>query len=147
MITVFVYGTLRRGETNDIVLAATRHGIAPPELLGSATVKGILYDFGSYPGLIPDPGGADVFGDVYRIDPALVPVLDEIEEVYPGQQGLFLHQQIRVEPVGEGLPTPCDCLFYPITLAAAAQHRVIESGDWVVHRKNRDASPVRVALD
>jgi gamma-glutamylcyclotransferase (GGCT)/AIG2-like uncharacterized protein YtfP len=147
MITVFVYGTLRRGEANDIVSAATRHGIAAPELLGRATVKGILYDFGSYPGLIPDSSGVDVLGDVYRIDPALVPVLDEIEEVYPGQQGLFLHQQIRVEPVGDELPRPCDCLFYPITLAAAAQHLVIEGGDWVVHRKNRDASPVHVPLD
>jgi len=147
MITVFVYGTLRRGEANDIVSAATRHGIAAPELLGRATVQGILYDFGSYPGLIPDPNGGDVLGDVYRIDPALVPVLDEIEEVYPGQQGLFLHRQIRVEPFGDGLPAPCDCLFYPITLAAAAQHPAIEGGDWVVHRKNRDVSPVRVPLD
>jgi len=147
MITVFVYGTLRRGEANDIVSAATRHGIAEPELLGSATVKGVLYDFGGYPGLIPDPSGTDVLGDVYRIDPALVPVLDEIEDVYPDQQGLFLHQQIRVEPVRDGLPTPCDCLFYPITPAAAAQRLVIEGGDWVVHRKNRDASPVRVLLD
>ncbi len=144
MITVFVYGTLRRGEANDIVSAATRHGIATPELLGRATVKGILYDFGSYPGLIPDPSGVDVLGDVYRIDPALVPVLDEIEEVYPGQQGLFLHQQIRVEPLGNGLPKPCDCLFYPITPAAAAAQLAIEGGDWVVHRKNREASSVRV---
>ncbi len=50
---------------------------------GSArlTYKGRLFDFGSYPGLVLDEHGAPVRGDVYRIEDALVPVLDEIEEV------------------------------------------------------------------
>src|ERR1700730_10639910 len=118
-VAVFVYGTLRRGEANDIMQAAKSHGIAAPELLGSATVIGTLHDFGNYPGLIPNVHGGDVLGDVYRIDPALVPVLDEIEEVYPGQDGLFVHQQIRVEPTGRSLSASYDRLFYPIVPAAA----------------------------
>jgi gamma-glutamylcyclotransferase (GGCT)/AIG2-like uncharacterized protein YtfP len=43
---VFVYGTLRAGEVNDIRAAATRHGIAPPTLIGTASVRGRLFDFG-----------------------------------------------------------------------------------------------------
>ena len=78
-IHVFAYGTLRAGEANDLRVAASRRGIAEPKLIGHATLHGRLYDFGAYPGLVPDPTGTAVRGDVYRIDPGLVPVLDTIE--------------------------------------------------------------------
>ncbi|MFP3186070.1 MAG: gamma-glutamylcyclotransferase family protein, partial [Paraburkholderia sp.] len=51
MQKVFVYGTLRAGEINDISQAAARHDIAEPTLLGATTVRGYLFDFGAYPGL------------------------------------------------------------------------------------------------
>jgi gamma-glutamylcyclotransferase (GGCT)/AIG2-like uncharacterized protein YtfP len=143
MATVFVYGTLLRGEANDIVLAAQRHGIAAPQRLGPAMVRGALYDFGSYPGLVPDPHGAAVRGDVYRIDAALVPVLDEIEEVYPGQEGLFVQRRIGVEVDGSereggvGGIGRYDCLFYPVAPAATVGLPVIASGDWRAHRRAR----------
>ena len=70
---VFIYGTLRAGEINDINRAAQRHGIVRPERLGVAHVTGRLFDFGRYPGLVLDPEGAPIRGDVYRIDDALVP--------------------------------------------------------------------------
>jgi len=50
---VFVYGTLRPGEINDIVLAAKRHGIAEPTLIGTARVPGRLFDYGDWPGILP----------------------------------------------------------------------------------------------
>lgn len=37
---VFVYGTLRAGEVNDISRAAERHAIATPECIGAAHVRG-----------------------------------------------------------------------------------------------------------
>ncbi|KNH03982.1 hypothetical protein BRCH_04261 [Candidatus Burkholderia brachyanthoides] len=93
--TRIVYGTLRAGEINDINRAAgaDRHGLR----------TGRLFDFGSYPGLVLDEHGAPVRGDVYQIEDALVPVLDEIEEVYPGVEGLFprvsyrLHVHVALE--------------------------------------------------
>ena len=74
MQTVFVYGTLRAGEVNDISEAAARNDIAAPNLLGTATVRGHLFDFGSYPGLVVDEAGVDVIGDVYEIEDELVAV-------------------------------------------------------------------------
>jgi gamma-glutamylcyclotransferase (GGCT)/AIG2-like uncharacterized protein YtfP len=47
MQKVFVYGTLRAGEINDISEAAARHDIAEPTLIGTATVRGRLFDFGA----------------------------------------------------------------------------------------------------
>ena len=87
---VFVYGTLRAGESNDIHRAAERNaGVADPVLVGSGRIRGRLYDFGAYPGVVLDADASSVHGDVYRIEDTLVPVLDEIEEVVPGISGLF----------------------------------------------------------
>lgn len=130
---VFVYGTLRAGEINDINAAAARHAIAEPRFLGRAAVRGRLFDFGPYPGLVADTGAAPVIGDVYEIDDALVPVLDEIEEVYPGVQGLFLAEQVEVELEGRQMA----CLFYPVVPERAFERPEIHGGDWVAHRLAR----------
>jgi gamma-glutamylcyclotransferase (GGCT)/AIG2-like uncharacterized protein YtfP len=132
-IHVFVYGTLRAGEANDLRVAAEARGIAEPELLGSAMLHGRLYDFGAYPGLVLDPTGTAVRGDVYRIDAALVPVLDEIEEVYPGSDALFLRENHPVTLGGE----PVECIVYPVSPKHIAGRPVITGGDWVAHRLAR----------
>ena len=99
---VFVYGTLRAGEVNDINRAAARHGIATPRMDRRGARAGRLFDFGTYPGLVIDEEGAPIRGDVYRIEDALVPVLDEIEDVYPGVEGLFRSHRLHVEVDVEG---------------------------------------------
>jgi gamma-glutamylcyclotransferase (GGCT)/AIG2-like uncharacterized protein YtfP len=142
MITAFVYGTLRQGEANDIFLAAAGHGIAAPSLLGHASLRGRLYDFGDYPGLRLESDGPEVFGEVYQIDPALVPVLDEIEDIYPGREGLFVRQHTRVEVHLDGQARVFDCLFYPVSLSAAAGRPMIAGGDWVAYRLNKMAQAI-----
>jgi gamma-glutamylcyclotransferase (GGCT)/AIG2-like uncharacterized protein YtfP len=133
MQTVFVYGTLRAGEVNDISEAAARHDIAAPNLLGTATVRGHLFDFGSYPGLVVDEAGVDVKGDVYEIDDELVAVLDEIEAVYPDVGGIFLAHEVMVKVDGSAV----NCRFYPVTPGVVKGLPEIRSGDWVEHRRTR----------
>jgi gamma-glutamylcyclotransferase (GGCT)/AIG2-like uncharacterized protein YtfP len=133
MQTVFVYGTLRAGEVNDIRDAAVRNDIAEPTLLGTATVRGHLFDFGSYPGLVVDEAGVDVIGDVYEIDDALVAVLDEIEAVYPGVEDRFLAREVMLKIDGSVL----NCRFYPVTPNAVKGLPEIRSGDWVGYRSTR----------
>lgn len=134
---VFVYGTLRAGEVNDISRAAERHAIATPECIGAAHVRGRLFDFGTYPGLVIDEEGAPIRGDVYRIEDALVPVLDEIEDVYPGVEGLFRAHRLHVEVDVDGTKDRIDCLIYPVAASAVSGLPRIESGDWVTHRATR----------
>ncbi|WP_179405273.1 gamma-glutamylcyclotransferase family protein [Burkholderia guangdongensis] len=131
---VFVYGTLRAGEINDIGRAAARHGIAAPVLLGSVALAGELYDFGICPGMIAGAGGGRVWGDLYAIDDRLVPVLDEIERVYPGVDTLY--QPVEMEVELNGLRYAC--FYYPIAPHAVAGLPRIESGDWVRYRRDRD---------
>ena len=130
---VFVYGTLRAGEINDISEAAARHDIEEPTLLGTATVRGRLFDFGAYPGLVLDEVGPPVSGDVYEIDPDLIAVLDEIEQVYPGVEGLFVAHEVTLEVDGIAMA----CRFYPVTKSAVKGLPEIRSGDWVAHRRSR----------
>ncbi|WP_321896953.1 gamma-glutamylcyclotransferase family protein [Paraburkholderia heleia] len=132
---VFVYGTLRAGEINDINLAADSNAIARPRHLGLTTLAGRLFDFGSYPGMVAGSADAQstVVGDVYEIDDALLAVLDEIEQVYPGADGLFVSAEVDIEVHGERIA----CLYYPVASAAVAGRPEIAGGDWVAHRRTR----------
>ncbi|MDG0024068.1 gamma-glutamylcyclotransferase family protein [Trinickia sp. Y13] len=132
---VFVYGTLRAGEINDIWQAAARHEIAAPRLIGRSVVSGRLYDFGDYPGLVPDETAGPVSGDVYEIEDALVPVLDRIEGVQPGVDSLFKSRAIDVPVAGRLLP----CFFYPVDEPSVQGRIRIEAGDWIAYRLARDA--------
>lgn len=132
---VFVYGTLRAGEINDIGVAAARHGIQAPQLIGRAAVAGRLYDFGDYPGLVPDETAGPVRGDVYEIDEALVPVLDDIEGVKPGIDTLFKSRELVVTVAGRDLP----CFFYPVDEPSIGGRGRIEAGDWISYRLARDS--------
>ncbi|VVE15618.1 gamma-glutamylcyclotransferase family protein [Pandoraea anhela] len=139
-VHVFVYGTLRAGEINDMMRAAARHGIAAPAYVGTSMLGGRLYDFGQYPGMVLDArqaGQAEgVTGDIYRISPALIPVLDEIEAVYPGEAGLFVREVRDVMCDGAAYA----CIVYPVSESAVSQLPQISGGDWVAYRRARDAS-------
>lgn len=135
-IHVFVYGTLRAGEINDMMRAAARHGIAAPIYIGTASLGGQLYDFGRYPGMVLDAAGHGVVGDIYRIPAALIPVLDEIEAVYPGEVGLFVREMHDVACNGATYA----CIVYPVSESAVGQLPQIPGGDWVAYRRARDAN-------
>ena len=130
---VFVYGTLRLGEANDIGEVARRHGIAPPEFVGSASAIGCLHDFGSYPGLVLDDEGSAMVGEVFQIASGLLPFLDEIEEFYPGRPSLFERTVTGVKVNGEDL----DCHVYVVDRRETGSARRILGGDWVAYRIRR----------
>lgn len=77
MEKVFVYGTLRAGQSNHALL---RHAA----LLGCCQLPGgyLLYDFGRYPGAVRQPAGSVLVGEVYEVDSPTFAVLDALEE-YP----------------------------------------------------------------
>lgn len=133
MQTVFVYGTLRAGEVNDISEAAARNEIDAPNLLGRATMRGHLFDFGEYPGLIVDEGGVDIVGDVYEIDDQLVAILDAIEGIDPELEERFLAREVMLK-VDDNV---VNCRFYPVAPASVKGLPEIRSGDWVSYRATR----------
>ncbi|WP_459614696.1 gamma-glutamylcyclotransferase family protein [Bordetella sp. 2513F-2] len=134
-IYVFVYGTLRSGEINDLAQAAAARGLPAPRLAGTARVPGRLVDFGDWPGLLPTQDGSTVQGEIYEVDPALVELMDEIEEYTPGRPCCF----VRRDVVAQGTAGAVACQYYPIDPAFRAQARDIGADDWVSYRRSRDA--------
>jgi gamma-glutamylcyclotransferase (GGCT)/AIG2-like uncharacterized protein YtfP len=61
--SLFVYGTLRRGEMRHAILE--RHGA---RLLGEGRIEGTLVDLGPHPGLIGVPRKEPVVGEIYAVD-------------------------------------------------------------------------------
>jgi gamma-glutamylcyclotransferase (GGCT)/AIG2-like uncharacterized protein YtfP len=120
---VFVYGTLRAGEINDINLAADRHDRASASSghVAAGSAVRLRHVSGHGGGHVDDAAirvgstRARVVGDVYEID-ALLAVLDEIERVYPGVDGLFVSEGGEPRTGGERV----DCVYYPVAPGAAA---------------------------
>ena len=120
---VFVYGTLRRGERNDINLLQPA-----PRYVGMGAVNGTLYQVDWYPGLVLD-GRADVqvVGEVYEIAPTLEAVLDRVEEVTAEADSEYFKRELSIDVGGHALP----CLVYEINPERVRGKRVIEGGDWI----------------
>ncbi|WCM90158.1 gamma-glutamylcyclotransferase family protein [Acidovorax sp. NCPPB 3576] len=129
---VFVYGTLRRGGSNDI----TR--LAPPAIfLGEAFVRGTLYDLGAYPGIAlhlvdsAEHGDFSVRGEIYAISPELERRLDEIEGLLPEPNGEYQKREITVLLDGQHL----ECLVYEINSEHLENAIRIAHGDWMKDRR------------
>ena len=130
---VFVYGTLRQGELRDI----TRMRPAG-RFIGRASVSGVLYHLGSYPGLVLGAAGA-VVGEVYDISAELELQLDLIEEVWPQPSGEYRKRQVLLRLVADSPAgaLELDCLVYELALERSLGRPVIASGDWQEGRQQR----------
>lgn len=141
---VFVYGTLRRGDDNDITCL-----LPSPRFVGDAVISGVMYHLGSYPGVVLGHGSAvsgvmagapsgNVIGEVYAIEPELERKLDEIEMIFPQQRDEYFKRHIRVSVDAQSL----SCVVYEINPLYAKKKPVIASGDWVKDRGARRPSLV-----
>lgn len=123
---VFVYGTLRQGDDNDITLLSPT-----PYFVGPGKVAGVMYHLGAYPGVVlTDAPQDNIVGEVYAITPELEKVLDEIEMIYPQQRDEYSKRMVVVRVGARQL----SCLFYEINPAYIIGKPVIASGDWVKGR-------------
>lgn len=124
---VFVYGTLRKGERNDITRL-----LPAPRYIGAASLPGTLYHLGDYPGLLlPREPFASlsgrVAGEVYAMEAALEQRLDEIEGILPHDRGEYAKRQCVLDVAGQQF----DCLVYEINPDQLQNRSVIAHGDWV----------------
>ena len=127
---VFVYGTLRRGQSNDITLLEPA-----PEFVAEASVGGVLYCMGWYPGLVLSREG-EVRGEVYRIDALLERELDQIEGLLPEPTGEYFKRTITVAAGGQNL----ECLLYEVnpSFLEGGMEKLAE-GDWCLFHAARFA--------
>lgn len=125
---VFVYGTLRRGGSNDI----TRLQPAPV-WVGAALLRGALYGLGPYPGMRLD-GSAEqdrpVVGEVYAVTPLLERQLDLIEGLDPDAPPADADEYAKRDVVVELAGRPLACFMYEIHPRYALPEARLPHGDW-----------------
>ena len=127
---MFAYGTLMTGFSR-------RHLLGDAHLEGEGRVRGSLYDFGEYPGVVLDDTGW-VVGELYRV-PDLAARLGRIdrEEWYdPTDEAGSPYVRIlaRVHPGGG---PSLDAWLYVYNGLPGRGFR-IDSGDWRAHVGARD---------
>jgi gamma-glutamylcyclotransferase (GGCT)/AIG2-like uncharacterized protein YtfP len=126
---LFAYGTLMTGFSR-------RHFLGAALLEGRARIRGSLYHFGEYPGLVLDDGGW-VAGELYRVPdlPARLPALDREEWCDPADEAksLYFRRTVAVHGVGAEARQAWVYAYNERFGAAASRGPRIESGDWRAH--------------
>jgi gamma-glutamylcyclotransferase (GGCT)/AIG2-like uncharacterized protein YtfP len=131
MDLLFVYGTLRRGASNDIARIAPAARYA-----GAARVRGRLYDLGSYPALLLDPAAGWVGGELYEVSAAEWPLLDALEEPVAAARpdGEYFKLTCNVEADGGAAVR---VWIYVANPAVLRLDREVAGGDWMEHARLR----------
>ena len=102
---LFIYGTLHPDRAPAEIAAAARR-LTP---IGPATIRGHLYNFGEYPGMILDDTAPTIAGELFTVpDAETFAALDAYEDFRPAEpeNSLFL----RVETTAtthDGSHQPC----------------------------------------
>ncbi|WP_433742549.1 gamma-glutamylcyclotransferase [Falsibacillus pallidus] len=125
---LFVYGTLRRHEKNHSILAKERLAAS------QAWINGTMFDTGSGYPTVELQGSSMVYGELYEINEAILPALDELEGYRDGEEGSLFNRTIcKVHTdIGE----------YEAHVYTSGNKKMnkdlIEGGDWRVHQFFRD---------
>lgn len=111
-VKLFVYGTLRKGQP-------AHHLLGGAELVARARTEACfrLIDMGGYPALVRD-GDCAVAGEIYEIDPELLPELDRYEDVPE------LYERVTLEIGGMAAET------YLLRPEHAGDRPELPGGDW-----------------
>lgn len=122
---VFAYGTLMEGFVR-------RPLLGPAIYEGPARVRGSLYDFGEYPGVVLDDGGW-VEGELYRLPDvdARLPMLDREEGYEPRDEArsLYVRRPVSVQ-LADGSSREASLYVYN---GPPGRGPRIPSGDWRAH--------------
>ncbi|MDP0499981.1 MAG: gamma-glutamylcyclotransferase family protein [Verrucomicrobiota bacterium JB022] len=118
---VFVYGTLKTGGTN-------HHYLKGQKLLGEArTEPGYrLYVVADYPGLVADRSDQEgVQGELWAVDAATLPALDELEGL---DEGLYAREPIQLQAPFDRHEVVTYYYLFPV-----AGCPTLPDGNWPVH--------------
>lgn len=132
---LFVYGTLRRSIGHAMHRWLARHA----DYEGAATFQGILYDLGSYPGVLPSSNPADrVIGEVYRLHAEahghVLRQLDAYEDYDPANVAASQYRRERRPIVMASGGQTVQAWIYLYQRSTRHTPRII-GGDYVTYRR------------
>ena len=119
---VFVYGTLRRGGSNHFRMAGA-------DFVNSGTVMGHLYAIDWYPGLVLDPAGDEIQGEICSVGPGLLADLDRFEGLSAGEIEGSEYRRVLTDVMQQNsLPTTA---FVWEWLGMTDPSQRLPDGDWL----------------
>lgn len=119
---VFVYGTLRRGGSNHFRMAGA-------EFISSGTIRGRMYRVDWYPGLILDPTGDEIHGEVYAVDTDLLSALDIFEGLSAGEIEGSEYRRVETSVVKQDSQALAAWVWEWLGIVDESQR--ISDGDWL----------------
>jgi gamma-glutamylcyclotransferase (GGCT)/AIG2-like uncharacterized protein YtfP len=134
---LFTYGTLMTGFSRRPLLGGAL-------LEGQGRIRGSLYHFGEYPGVVLDDGGW-VTGELYHVPdlPDRLPVLDREEWCDPADEprSLYVRRAVPVETAGGVVREAWMYAYNERFGPAAGRGPRVESGDWRAHLAGARGTP------
>ena len=134
---LFAYGTLMTGFSRRPLLGAA-------VLEGGGRIRGSLYHFGDYPGVVLDDRGW-VTGELYRVPDlsARLPELDAAEWCDPADEtrSLYVRRTMPVETAGGPARDAWVYAYNERFGPAASRGPRVESGDWRAHLAGARGNP------
>ena len=126
-VLLFSYGTLLPQHAPREITAL----VAKLKPVGQGSVRGVLFDFGRYPGAVLDlSSGKKIFGTVFKLpaDPGFLDELDKYEGFSPAHpsSSLFIRKRWRVT-LTDGRVLRCWIYEYNRRPGSA---RMVASGRW-----------------
>jgi gamma-glutamylcyclotransferase (GGCT)/AIG2-like uncharacterized protein YtfP len=126
---LFTYGTLMTGFSRRPLLGGAL-------LEGQGRIRGSLYHFGDYPGVVLDDGGW-VTGELYHVPDLAdrLPVLDRDEWCDPADEtrSLYMRHRVPVHAAGRVVREAWVYAYNERFGLAAGRGPRVESGDWRAH--------------
>lgn len=137
---LFVYGTLRPELVGHATTAAPVDLVKRLTAAGEATVPGLLFDLGAYPGFVPATSGREhhhdrlqpaslVVGDLLEVSEQQLATFDAYEEC-GGQDPLYRRERTTATRRRDGSRVECWIYRYCREITG---RQVIASGDYAQH--------------
>lgn len=119
---VFVYGTLRRGGSNHFRMAGA-------DFIADGTIMGRMYRIDWYPGLVLDPAGDEIRGEIYSVGPEQLSALDVFEGVSAGEVDGSEYRRVQTTVVKQDSQILTAWVWEWLGMVDESQH--ISDGDWL----------------
>ncbi|MDH4444114.1 MAG: gamma-glutamylcyclotransferase [Akkermansiaceae bacterium] len=119
---VFVYGTLRRGGSNHFRMAGAA-------FVAAGSIIGRMYRIDWYPGLILDPSGYEIQGEIYQVDGPMLAALDVFEGISAGEIEGSEYRRVATEVVQHDSQVVSAFVWEWLGMVDESQR--ISGGDWL----------------